>query len=64
MYIHVCIDIYIAGSTLNVIVGLSYLWAVVISAGVSLLYTLIGGLSSVAYTDIVQLTGIFVGLVS
>ena len=46
------------------IVGLSNVWAVVTSAIVVVLYTLAGGLFSVAYTDIVQLGCIFVGLVS
>ena len=48
---------------MTVIVGLSNVWAVVTSAVVVVLYTLAGGLFSVAYTDIIQLTCIFVGLV-
>lgn len=38
--------------------------AIIISAGIALFYTLIGGLYSVAYTDVVQLFCIFFGLVS
>lgn len=38
--------------------------SVVISALIAILYTLVGGLYSVAYTDVVQLFCIFVGLVS
>jgi high affinity choline transporter 7 len=53
-----------AGASLSVIIGLAHTWAVVASAGISVLYTLLGGLYSVAYTDVVQLFCIFVGLVS
>ena len=51
------------GATLSVIVGLQHTVAVAISAGISVLYTILGGLYSVAYTDVVQLICIFVGLV-
>lgn len=34
------------------------------SAAVAIIYTLLGGLYSVAYTDIIQLILIFLGLVS
>lgn len=37
--------------------------SVVISALIAIFYTLVGGLYSVAYTDVVQLFCIFVGLV-
>ena len=37
--------------------------SIIISAAIALLYTLLGGLYSVAYTDVVQLICIFVGLV-
>ena len=37
--------------------------AIVASACIALFYTLIGGLYSVAYTDVVQLFCIFLGLV-
>ncbi|ELU11061.1 hypothetical protein CAPTEDRAFT_183218 [Capitella teleta] len=50
------------GASLSVIVGLNHALAVVVSAGISMLYTLLGGLYSVAYTDVVQLACIFVGL--
>ncbi|GFR58765.1 high-affinity choline transporter 1 [Elysia marginata] len=50
------------GSTLSVIVEIEPKPAIVISACVALFYTLIGGLYSVAYTDIVQLFCIFFGL--
>ena len=38
--------------------------SVVLSACIAVFYTLIGGLYSVAYTDVIQLICIFVGLVS
>ena len=58
-------NIYIfLGSTLKLVIGLNYVWGVVISAVISLLYTFAGGLRSVAYTDVAQLFGIFFGLVS
>ncbi|ELU02454.1 hypothetical protein CAPTEDRAFT_214938 [Capitella teleta] len=50
------------GASLSVIVGLAHTWAVIASAGISILYTLLGGLYSVAYTDVIQLICIFVGL--
>jgi len=38
--------------------------SVVVSAAIALLYTVLGGLYSVAYTDLVQLFFMVVGLVS
>lgn len=57
---------YIAciGATLSVIVDININISVVISAMIAIFYTLVGGLYSVAYTDVVQLFCIFVGLVS
>lgn len=52
-----------SGATLNVIVDINIKTSVIISAIIVILYTLIGGLYSVAYTDVVQLFFIFVGLV-
>lgn len=53
-----------AGATLSVIVDIDINMAVVISALIAIFYTLVGGLYSVAYTDVVQLFCIFIGLVS
>ncbi|KAH9513069.1 hypothetical protein Btru_035744 [Bulinus truncatus] len=50
------------GSTLSVIMDLPTQPAIIVSAAVALFYTLIGGLYSVAYTDVVQLFCIFFGL--
>ncbi|XP_008402576.1 high-affinity choline transporter 1-like [Poecilia reticulata] len=50
------------GATLSVIVDINIKMSVVISALIAIFYTLVGGLYSVAYTDVVQLFCIFIGL--
>ncbi|ESO84203.1 hypothetical protein LOTGIDRAFT_108245 [Lottia gigantea] len=50
------------GGSLSVILELDSKIAVIVSAAVALLYTLVGGLYSVAYTDVIQLICIFLGL--
>lgn len=57
-------DSQTSGATLSVIVDINIKMSVVISALIAIFYTLVGGLYSVAYTDVVQLFCIFVGLVS
>lgn len=52
------------GVTMSVILDLSYTVSIWISAAVAITYTLLGGLYSVAYTDIIQLVLIFISLVS
>jgi len=52
-----------AGATLSVIVDINIKMSVVLSALIAIFYTLVGGLYSVAYTDVVQLFCIFIGLV-
>ncbi|XP_069550269.1 high-affinity choline transporter 1-like [Brachyistius frenatus] len=47
------------GATMSVMLDLSYTLCIWISAAVAIIYTLMGGLYSVAYTDIIQLTLIF-----
>ncbi|XP_014877975.1 high-affinity choline transporter 1-like isoform X2 [Poecilia latipinna] len=51
------------GVTMSVILDLSYTVSIWISAAVAITYTLLGGLYSVAYTDIIQLVLIFISLV-
>ncbi|XP_021349963.1 high-affinity choline transporter 1-like [Mizuhopecten yessoensis] len=51
------------GTTLSIVLDINITVSVVISACVAVIYTLFGGLYSVAYTDIVQLLLIVVGLV-
>ncbi|XP_033836040.1 high affinity choline transporter 1-like [Periophthalmus magnuspinnatus] len=48
------------GVTMSVILDLSYTVSIWISAAVAITYTLLGGLYSVAYTDIIQLVLIFI----
>uniref|UniRef100_A0A3P9I066 High affinity choline transporter 1 n=1 Tax=Oryzias latipes TaxID=8090 RepID=A0A3P9I066_ORYLA len=50
------------GATLSVIVDINIKMSVIISALIAIFYTLVGGLYSVAYTDVVQLFCIFLGL--
>ncbi|KAL7382876.1 hypothetical protein ABVT39_000704 [Epinephelus coioides] len=50
------------GGTMSVVLDLSYTVCIWISAAVAITYTLLGGLYSVAYTDIIQLVLIFVSL--
>uniref|UniRef100_A0A3B4AKJ4 Solute carrier family 5 member 7 n=1 Tax=Periophthalmus magnuspinnatus TaxID=409849 RepID=A0A3B4AKJ4_9GOBI len=45
-----------SGATINVVLDLSYTTSIWISAAVAITYTLMGGLYSVAYTDIIQLS--------
>ena len=55
---------FILGATLTIILHLPMDTSVALSACVAVFYTLIGGLYSVAYTDVIQLLAIFIGLVS
>lgn len=48
---------------MRVILDLSYVYSILISAVVAIIYTLLGGLYSVAYTDVIQLILIFISLV-
>uniref|UniRef100_A0A8D0CSQ0 High-affinity choline transporter 1-like n=1 Tax=Sander lucioperca TaxID=283035 RepID=A0A8D0CSQ0_SANLU len=50
------------GGTMSVVLDLSFTACVWISAAVAITYTLLGGLYSVAYTDIIQLVLIFFSL--
>ncbi|XP_023122535.2 high-affinity choline transporter 1-like isoform X2 [Amphiprion ocellaris] len=53
---------FILGATVSAVLDLSYVVSIWISAAVAITYTLLGGLYSVAYTDVIQLVLIFVGL--
>ncbi|KAH7983629.1 hypothetical protein HPB52_013193 [Rhipicephalus sanguineus] len=50
------------GSTVSVVTGLDDRVSVGVSATVAVLYTVTGGVYSVAYTDVVQLSFMFIGL--
>ena len=56
--------LFIAGSTLQVILNLDEKVSIIMSAVIALGYTLLGGLISVAYTDVIQIFFIVFGLVS
>lgn len=58
------VSVLCTGATLSVIVDINISISVVVSALIAIFYTLVGGLYSVAYTDVVQLFCIFIGLVS
>ncbi|XP_068160460.1 high-affinity choline transporter 1-like [Antennarius striatus] len=51
------------GGTMSVVLDLSFSLCIWISSAVAVIYTLMGGLYSVAYTDIIQLILIFIGLI-
>ena len=51
------------GTTFSVIIGMDTQTSIVLSAIIALLYTLVGGLWSVAYTDVIQLGLLLFGLV-
>ena len=53
----------ISGATLAIIIDMNLNSAVIMSAMIAVMYTWIGGLYSVAYTDVVQLGCIAIGLV-
>uniref|UniRef100_A0A672YJ27 Solute carrier family 5 member 7 n=1 Tax=Sphaeramia orbicularis TaxID=375764 RepID=A0A672YJ27_9TELE len=53
---------YLPGITMSVILDLPYSYSVWISSAVAIIYTLLGGLYSVAYTDVIQLALVFVSL--
>ncbi|XP_035014616.1 high-affinity choline transporter 1-like [Hippoglossus stenolepis] len=50
------------GGTMSVVLDLPYTLCIWISAAVVIIYTLLGGLYSVAYTDVIQLVLIFISL--
>ncbi|GFN83159.1 high-affinity choline transporter 1 [Plakobranchus ocellatus] len=51
------------GATISIILDMNATLAIIISAAVAIFYTFMGGLYSVAYTDVIQLLFIAVGLV-
>lgn len=53
----------VTGGTISVVMDISSALAVCVSAAVAIVYTLMGGLYAVAYTDVVQLSLMLVGLV-
>ncbi|GFS10728.1 high-affinity choline transporter 1-like [Elysia marginata] len=51
------------GATISIILDINATLAIVISSAVAIFYTFMGGLYSVAYTDVIQLLFIAVGLI-
>ena len=54
---------YVKGATLAIIINMAMDMGVIVSALIAIFYTWVGGLYSVAYTDVVQLGCILIGLV-
>ena len=54
----------ITGGTVSVILDLPSSYSIVVSAAVAVIYTLLGGFYSVAYTDVIQLVIIFISMVN
>lgn len=52
-----------SGSIFTVMIGLDNVVSIVVSATVAVVYTLFGGLYSVAFTDVIQLACVLLGLV-
>ncbi|KAM9363277.1 high-affinity choline transporter 1-like [Symphorus nematophorus] len=58
----VACTLFSLGITMSVILDLPYAYSVWISSAVAIIYTLLGGLYSVAYTDVIQLALTFLSL--
>lgn len=63
LYTHLYLHFQLTGATMSVILDLPFGYTVWISAIVAIIYTLMGGLYSVAYTDVIQLALIVFSLV-
>lgn len=55
---------YATGATMSVVLDLPFSVCVWISAAVAIIYTVLGGLYSVAHTDVVQMSLVLLSLVS
>lgn len=64
LYTHLHLHFQLTGATMSVILDLHFGYTVWISAIVAIIYTLMGGLYSVAYTDVIQLALVVFSLVS
>lgn len=52
------------GASISVVIDIDTTTSIIVSGAIAISYTLVGGLYSVVYTDVVQLICIFIGLVS
>ena len=50
------------GTTFSTVIGLSFDWSIILSATITITYTMLGGLWAVALTDVFQLIFLLVGL--
>ncbi|XP_061882069.1 high affinity choline transporter 1-like isoform X2 [Entelurus aequoreus] len=50
------------GATMSVILDISYVYSIIIASVVAIVYTILGGFYSVAYTEVIQLILIFISL--
>ncbi len=62
MFIYVVIGLTGIGTIMEVFLGISYFWAVVIVATIFLAYTVTGGMYSVAWTNVVQFILLTIGV--
>ena len=62
--LHFLCHVFATGATMHVILDLPFGVCIWISAAVAIAYTVLGGLYSVAYTDVVQLSLTLLSLVS
>ncbi len=51
------------GATISVIMDMEHFYSIITSACIAIFYTFLGGLWSVAYTDVAQLICMFIGMV-
>lgn len=51
------------GTTFSVIIGIDPIYSILLSAGISITYTALGGLWAVAFTDVFQILLVIVGLI-
>ena len=58
-----CLCLRATGATMSVVIDLPFSVCVWISAVVVIIYTVLGGLYSVAYTDVIQISLVFLSLV-
>ena len=61
VFVNLTAVMFLGALTLNTVIGVPFLYAIVGLAAFSVLYSLYGGLKAVAYTDIVQVIFLVIG---
>ncbi|MEM8896104.1 MAG: sodium/solute symporter, partial [Bacteroidota bacterium] len=61
VFVNLTAVMFLGALTLNTVIGVPFIWAIVGLATFSVLYSLYGGLKAVAYTDIVQVIFLVIG---